>query len=175
MLPNESRSFRNMWKAPFACNYHFLIIVRSRFQFRNFQIQIRVEKFFWNNFRLNRAASISICESYHHSTFESMSVVNFFWWSASTFFNLSFFGERSCQIKTLWTFSTALITSFEISKACARKNIFDSANDLKTVAFPSKVKFLIFHDFNSVSKFISDWYDNCFEIPKRLFYANIWF
>ena len=93
MLPNESRSFRNMWKAPFACNYHFLIIVRSRFQFRNFQIQIRVEKFFWNNFRLNRAASISICESYHHSTFESMSVVNFFWWSASTFFNLSFFLE----------------------------------------------------------------------------------
>ena len=91
MLPNESTSFRNMWKAPFACNYHFLIIVRSRFQFRNFQIQIRVEKFFWNNFRLDRAASISICESYHHNTSESMSVVNFFWWLASTFFNPSFF------------------------------------------------------------------------------------
>lgn len=65
-----------MRKGFFQRSYLFSIIFWESFQFKNFEIEIRVNNEVLPNRFLIKAESISIPETFHHQVSESMSIAN---------------------------------------------------------------------------------------------------
>ena len=125
LWPNATRSFGNIWKEFLPCSYLFRIIFWERFQFRNFDNQIRAEPLFQTVFHLNKAETIFIRESYHHKASKSTTVVNFLFcdWYLHfyIFLYLLFEGITNCLAPDFWTmiFSNKLYLSrFNFANFC---------------------------------------------------------